>query len=78
MGTEKYTKIIWSSGHKKSLEGGLIVNSMNINYGGKGNKRLRDTELTAGCVGDSKALMYLTTYTDTNNVPVRMWSLQKP
>jgi len=68
----------WSSGHKKSLEGGLMVNSMNINYGGKGNKRLRDTELTAGCVGDSKALMYLTTYTDTNNVPVRMWSLQKP
>ena len=38
-----------------------MVNLMNINYSGKGNKRLRETELTAGCVGDRKSLMYLMT-----------------
>ena len=30
----------WSSGHKKSKEGGLAVSSMNLNYGGKGGKSL--------------------------------------
>ena len=50
----------WSSGHKKGLEGGLAISSMNFWFGGKGGKELRDTELSEDSVGDVdvKAMMY--------------------
>ena len=50
----------WSSGHAKSREGGLLVSSMNLNYGGVGGKQLRDTELTEDNVGNGEAFLYKT------------------
>lgn len=55
---EQLHQFDWSSCHKKSVEGGLLVNSMNVTYGGKGNKKLRCTSMTEGCVGEGIAMMY--------------------
>lgn len=49
----------WSSEHAKSQEGGLMnSSSMNMNYGGKGGKYMRDTEITADCLGEGKVFLY--------------------
>ena len=48
----------WSSGHAKSREGGLLITNMNLNYGGVGGKKLRDTELTNDDVGEGDATMF--------------------
>ena len=40
----------WSSGHSKRSDDGLCVGNMNWGYGGK-QTALRDTKLTAGCIG---------------------------
>ena len=48
----------WSSGHKKSLEGGLAISSMNYGYGGKGNLKMRSSIMTIGDVGMRDAFMY--------------------
>lgn len=45
----------WSSGHARSQKGELRVNSMNMYYGGKGGKYLRDTEMTVDCLGQGEA-----------------------
>ena len=42
----------WSSGHNKNKVGGLAILSMNFNFGGKGGKELRDTELSDDSAGD--------------------------
>eukprot|EP01043_Picozoa_sp_COSAG02_P043525 COSAG02_NODE_3799_length_6215_cov_11.385710_1_plen_882_part_00 len=40
----------WSSGHSKRSDDGLCVGNMNWGYGGK-QTALRDSKLTAGCIG---------------------------
>ena len=52
----------WSSGHKKSKDEGLAISSMNFNFGGKGGKKIRDSELSEDLAGDDDvpALMYET------------------
>ena len=64
----------WSSGHKKSQEGGLMISSMNMNYGGKGGKYMRDSKITADCLGDGKAFLYRLKDEDGDI----SWSLEKP
>ena len=66
----------WSSGHKKAKEGGLAISSMNFNYGGKGGKTLRDTELGEDSVGtdDALAMMFEILVDGEQSV----WSLVRP
>lgn len=68
----------WSSGHKKGKEGGLLVSSMNLNYGGSGGQQLRDTELSDGCVGNGDAFMYESVIVDNEGDSQTTWSLEKP
>ena len=62
----------WSSGHKKSLEGGLAISSMNYGYGGKGNLKMRSSIMTIGDVGTRDAFMYKIV---DNVTKVVTWSL---
>ena len=66
----------WSSGHKKSKDEGLAISSMNFNFGGKGVKKIRDSELSEDSAGgdDVPALMYETIAEGLCSV----WSLTMP
>ena len=50
----------WSSGHKKGKEGALNISNTSFNFGGKGGKRMRESELSEDLVGDEHfmAMMY--------------------
>ena len=48
----------WSSGHTRSQDGGLKINSVRINYGGKGGKHTRDSEMTADCLGTEESCLH--------------------
>ena len=50
----------WPSDHKKDLEGGLAILSMNFWFVGKSGNQLWDSELSGDLVGDSDvpAIMY--------------------
>ena len=66
----------WSSGHKKGLEGGLLISNTNFKYGGKGGKALRDTELSEDSVGDDDVLAMM--YESVVEGSISTWSLTKP
>lgn len=56
--TQKVFHYDHSSGHKCGLKDGLILSHLNMTFGGTGNKAMRDSKITAGCVGDRPAMMY--------------------
>ena len=51
-----------------------MIGSMNMNYGGKGGKYMRDSEITADCLGPGKAFLYRLKDKDGNI----SWSLERP
>jgi len=51
----------WSSGHAKCQEGGLRITSMLVKYGGKGGVHMRDTVMTADCLGTEPAILFSAT-----------------
>ena len=62
----------WSSGHKKRLEGGRTIFSMNYGYSGKSNLKMRSSVMTIGDVGRRDAFMYKII---DNATKVVTWSL---
>ena len=58
----------------QNQEDGLMISSMNMNYGGKGGKHMRDSEITADCLGKGKAFLYRLKDEDGDI----SWSLEKP
>ena len=66
----------WSSGHKKGLEGGLLISNTNHTFGGKGGKELRDSELSEDSVGDDDVAA--TMYESISEGSASVWTLTKP
>ena len=62
----------WNSRHKKSLEGGLAISSMNYGYGGKRNLKMRSSKVTIGDVGMRDAFTYKII---DNVIKIVTWSL---
>lgn len=72
--TQKVFHYDHSSGHKCGLKDGLILSHLNMTFGGTGNKAMRDSKITAGCVGDRPAMMY----EKRRNGERSVWSLTMP
>ena len=55
--TQVVLEVDHSSGHAKFRDDGLHVPSMNLKWGGK-QKKMRDSLITAGCLGQGEAKMH--------------------